>query len=82
MDKPYKLHTKPPMPNVIERDKQISDIGDQFRQLSHPKEIKTNGVEKFVFNAMEEQEKFQSFHEVLGPVLTGLLYQIPFHVEN
>lgn len=76
MEKPFKLQE-----NSYEQSKAV----DQFRLLSHRKAIRPDELERHVFKAIEQQ-KHSSFHELIGPVLTGLfslsLCMILFHVEN
>lgn len=61
---PLKRYTKSP-----EQREEMSGIVDRFRQLSHRKPIKPNELENHIFKA--EQKMLPSFHEVIGPILTG-----------
>jgi hypothetical protein len=53
---------------------------DQFHQPKAGQDkIKINDLEKYLFKAFERQ-KFPSFHEVLGPALTGFRPVIPYFI--
>lgn len=69
MDKPLKLFANSSLKRNEVDDKQISQIADHPPQ-QRERNIKINDAEKYPFKAVEQQ-KFPSFHKVLGPALTG-----------
>lgn len=74
MDQPLKLNTD--LNSKKELGKQILEIVD-FQQ--HPR-IKVNDTEKYLLKAFK-RPKYPSFHEVIGPVLTGFVLSshLQFH---
>lgn len=76
MMKPFKLCESSPKRDDVQEVKQISKISDVLqKQQPLSKNIKINGLEKYLFKAFEQQ-KFSSFHEALGPALTGFLHPL------
>lgn len=74
MEKPFKLYEGSPKRDDVQEVKQISKISDLLQeQQPLSNNIKINGLEKYLFKAFEHQ-KFSSFHEALGPALTGFLH--------
>lgn len=81
MEESFKLYASSSKRDVQEV-KQISKITDLLQQQQPLSEnIKINGSEKYLFKAFEHQ-KYSSFHEAIGPALTGFLHPYSSHEEN
>jgi Trehalose receptor len=82
MDRSLKLFTitKVSDQSAFESDKQLSSIEHRPEKGSNPAAIEINGAEGKLSKA-SAQQKFLSFHEALGPVLTGFL-RFPFLLNS
>lgn len=68
---------------VLSEPSERDDVADDMLK-SHSEQrqkIKVNDLEKYLFKAFERRE-IPSFHEAIGPALTGFVYRIRSHVEN
>lgn len=71
MDRPLKLFD---VSASVYDYKQQTNKNDAHRKLSLGKG-KADELENRVSNLPEQTQKFPSFHEVLGPVLTGCVFE-------
>lgn len=68
MEQPMRIHSRPT--KRIEGDKQIYKISDQSQKQTFREKIKINVLEKRL-KAFDPPKRCPSFHEVVGPALTG-----------